>query len=281
MNKEKEQSDVLDKEQFNERMSRRKIFNSVSSGIFGFFTAMFVSSFKTAKAQTWQPVGGSISIVGNRVVTGTPGTTTNGYYVSDVTLESVSANQIRLAVSYLYDAGTVPVACFPPGTLIRKHDGSLSAIEEIKEGDVLISHDGSPTTVEKTKRHDLGDQALYNVSGLLQTTAGHLLWSTDGWSSIKTEHFYEISTNQNSYYVNSLSNRLADKHEQFSVTKKISKALRPGTTLKTILNENIKIDFINIVSDTNSHDPIYNLYTCKGSFVLGNGIIVDGLNLDS
>lgn len=278
MNEKNDQSKILDKDEFNEKMSRRKVFNS---GIWGVLIAMFFSSFKSAKAQTWQPVGGSITVLGNRIIAGTPGNGSNGYYVNDVTLEAVSATQIRLAVSYVYDADLVPVACFPPGTLVRKYDGALAKIEEIKEGDLLISHDGSPTTVEKTKKHNLGDQALYNISNLFQTTAGHLLWSTDGWSSIQTEHFFEITTGDSSYFVNNLSNKIAHKHEHFSVTKKISKALRPGATLKTILNEDIKVDFINIVSDTKSEDAIFNLYTCKGSFVLGNGVIVDGLNLDS
>lgn len=283
---------VLTKEEFTKKISRRSLLPKFSASLLGIVGGVFLLSSKKAKAQTWQLAEQGVTLVPNRIVSGSAAA---GNVVSDVTLEMPTTTTIRLAISYVSNAVTAPAAptpappvvtpppvtCFPIRTPIRLHDGSLKNIEDVNETDVLISHDGSPTKVLKTKKHKLGTQPLFDISGYIKTTSDHFIMGTKGWTSLKTADFYEITTSTGSIFSNNLDKKVIDQFDEFQVARRESSLLKPGIKLRTILNEDLPVNYIHVDANSDENDDMYNLYTCKGSFVLGNGIIVDGLDVDN
>ncbi len=259
-----------------EIISRRSSFALLKSFFLG---ALGLSLFKAKKveAATWQEVQsvGVVRIAPTRRINLIAGGSGPGS-ITNVDLETLPDGSIRLVTSF---TSYRPMGgCFLSHSLILDSNFEAKRIFDIEAGDYVLDHNSKPTKVLEKRIHLLGKEKLFDISGETITTARHFLFTTESWSSIQPEIDYiECLQNDLLIYSSVMSEELLKEYGASRLSLKHSKELKAGSKLLLINKEIKEIEYIKEVTHYPEETMIITLTTESGSFVLANGIIVDGL----
>lgn len=211
----------------------------------------------------------------NDVAATTSTKTGTGNVVTGVTYALVRANGVaRINVNTAYgncncncqcDCG-----CFPGDTIVRMADGTERAIADVVKGDLVFDADGLATEVLGIWKPQLGDRALYEIDGSVRTTGDHMVMTSRGWAAIDPA-LYDSRRAGKFVTVDGLG-------EVALGAKKRPRALTPNMLTVRLNGQPKPIRQIETVEDAAATTQLYTLVTKSGSFVVGDGFIVDGLS---
>lgn len=109
--------------------------------------------------------------------------------------ESSIEVKTKTVTNTVYRTRREPGSCFLADQKILMADGTLKAIVDIKQGDIVQGRWGvnNVTALDVT---EVGNRFMYLLNDVCFVDPGHPIWTKEGWQVIDKQHWLEVEWNQ-------------------------------------------------------------------------------------